>query len=126
MQECKKGHKKMEAKNLLIYLCAYKYKTTRAEKKAGMEDKYNWDKVYQHIAEKKPLSDREKNFIETFATSFKQEFDVIAITDSEYPNELKTMCKPPFVIWKKKDNLGYPYYDCWGGIYWKLYYFPKH
>lgn len=58
------------------------------------QKKGRWEEIYSHIKEKKPISKEET--LEAFA---KTQANFITIVDSEYPNSLKGIFKPPFVLY---------------------------
>lgn len=74
------------AKQLLVYL-AIKYKG-------------NWDDIYRHIRTKQPLDkeDMEKTLKNVDLN------DYIALTDKDYPESLKGLEKPPFVVKRERDS----------------------
>lgn len=60
----------------------------------------NWPKMYEHIKSKKPLSDDDYNFV----TSLVNPDDFICIIDKDFPEELKTIPMPPFIILLNESN----------------------
>lgn len=74
------------AKELLVYL-TIKYKG-------------NWDNIYRHIKTRQPLNEEElKKALENVDLN-----NFIAMTDEDYPESLKGLEKPPFVVKRERDN----------------------
>ena len=70
----------MESKEILVYL--------------SMKYDGNWDKIYDAIANKEELEEEE-----VLKTLEKVKSRYVILTDEEYPESLKQMYKPPFVLY---------------------------
>lgn len=74
------------AKELLVYL-TIKYKGS-------------WDAIYRHIKTKQPLDNEDlKKTLENVDLN-----GFIAMTDDDYPDSLKELEKPPFVVKRERDS----------------------
>ena len=61
--------------------------------------KGDWNKTYSHISRKEKVDVAEVN---KRANKIKSSKDIITIIDDNYPEELKKVIKPPFVVFKNK------------------------
>lgn len=72
----------MKARHLLVYL--------------AVEHKGNWNDILTAIALKEPVKFED---VEMVAKAFKED-DYITMVDKNYPDELKTLERPPFVLFR--------------------------
>lgn len=72
----------MKARHLLVYL--------------AVEHRGDWDDILMAIALKEPVDFKD---VEMAAKAFKED-DYITLVDENYPDELKTLERPPFVLFR--------------------------
>lgn len=61
----------------------------------SLKYKGNWDEIYQAIRNKKRITEEEGREL---LASYKSDAKVVVITDPDYPEALKKIYRPPFVL----------------------------